>query len=233
MEILENHKSRVKYFIHFRVYRLALLRSMALAVESRKASTSSPAPEILSDDRIEDLLKEAETRLRAKAGLEPTPANEDVLALETTDAAPKKRIHFSKLEHNLDRSSYLKNHNGVVKASPDLMVPAEQRKMADGLRAVTRELGDSKKVVSRPTAFKLLPFPQYEEILSQLSLDAHQHLILSLPCSHESLIKFIVTLTCPHTTHLITFCMSSTMLIYPCAERPDRCRLRMVQPPQD
>ncbi|KAK5081472.1 dTDP-fucopyranose mutase [Exophiala xenobiotica] len=119
---------------------------MALAVESRKTSTLSPAPEILSDDRIEELLKEAETRLRAKAGLEPTLANEDVLALETTDPAPKKRIHFSKLKHNLDRSSYLKNHNGIVKVSPDLMVPAEQRKMADGLRAVTRELGDSKKV---------------------------------------------------------------------------------------
>jgi len=121
---------------------------MALASVFPGEHTTQNAYEILSDDRIEELLKEAETRLRAKAGLEPVTADDDVLALETTQAVPGKIVHFPKLEHNLERSSYLKNHNGIVKASPDLMVPAEQRKMAEGLRVVAKDIGDSKKVVS-------------------------------------------------------------------------------------
>jgi len=159
MEILENHKSQTRYLTHYHVpgwflrctfcLSFVLVITMALAVESRNGSMLDAAPEILSDERIEELLKGAETRLRAKAGLEPISANEDVLALETTDAAPSRRVHLARLEHNLDRSSYLKNHNGIAKASPDLMVPAEQRKMADGLRTVRKELGNSKKVVSQ------------------------------------------------------------------------------------
>ncbi|KAK5942185.1 dTDP-fucopyranose mutase [Knufia obscura] len=119
---------------------------MALAVKSLEQGAAFSTPELLSDERIEELLKEAETRLRAKAGLEPISANDDVLALDSTNVASQKRIHFPKLEHNLDRNSYLKNHNGIAKASPDLMVPAEQRKMADGLRAVAKESDTNKKV---------------------------------------------------------------------------------------
>ena len=121
---------------------------MALASVYPGEDTIQNAHEILSDDRIEELLKEAETRLRTKAGLEPVAPVDDVLALEPSQAVPRKGIHFPKLEHNLERSSYLKNQNGIVKASPDLMVPAEQRKMAEGLRAVAKDIGDSKKVVS-------------------------------------------------------------------------------------
>lgn len=156
---------------------------MALAVKSLEQGAAFSTPELLSDERIEELLKEAETRLRAKAGLEPISANDDVLALDSTNVASQKRIHFPKLEHNLDRNSYLKNHNGIAKASPDLMVPAEQRKMADGLRAVAKESDTNKKVVRTLTNAS---FTQHEEILSQILLDAHQRLILRLPCFHES-----------------------------------------------
>jgi len=120
---------------------------MDIAVRSANQGSGLPAHETLSDDRIEELLKEAETRLRAKAGLELTSANEDILTLESTDAAAMKKIHLPKLEHNLNRNSYLKSQNGIAKAIPDLMIPAEQRRMADGLREVAKETSDNKKVV--------------------------------------------------------------------------------------
>ncbi|KAK5082925.1 dTDP-fucopyranose mutase [Lithohypha guttulata] len=112
---------------------------MALSVELPHETVVTSAPEILSDERIEELLQEAETRLRQKAGLE---------ALDTvpTTAGPVKRVHLPKLEHNLEKASYLKNHNGVVKTNADLMVPVAQRKMADGLRSVVNETENRKKM---------------------------------------------------------------------------------------
>lgn len=157
---------------------------MALTVDMPPESLIRAPPEILSDERIEELLKEAEARVRQKAGLKPQ--TDDVLALDKDKpaATSSKTVHLPKLEHNLERSSYLKNHNGIAKTNPSLMVPAEQRKMAEGLRAVTRENGESKKVVCLSLAYFI---PNMRKIQSQILLDAHQHLILRLPCFHESL----------------------------------------------
>lgn len=122
---------------------------MALIVESVDEQTVQNPAQILSDERIEELLKEAETRLRQQAGLEPNSSRfgQDV---ETLAPVSQKRIHLPKLQHSLERSSYLKNHDGVTKTDANLMVPKEQRKMADGLRVVAKDSEDNKKVVCHP-----------------------------------------------------------------------------------
>ena len=132
------------------------MSNMSALVEDPNGNALNSSPEILSDQQIEELLQEAETRLRAKAGLDLKPQDsEEILSLGSALPAPSKKIHFPKLEHNLDRSSYIKTHNGVAKAAPNLIVPATQREMADGLRAVSRWNGENKKMVSY---FPSLPF---------------------------------------------------------------------------
>lgn len=107
--------------------------------------------EILTDAQIEELLREAEDRLRLKAGIPSTPDNE-TLSLTPVVAPSASKVRLSKLEHNLEPSSYIKNHNGVAKTNSSLMVPSEQRKMADGLRSLDTQQ-PSKKIVSGPFLF--------------------------------------------------------------------------------
>ena len=157
---------------------------MATVLDIPVMQPDNGQPEILTDAQIEELIKEAEDRLRRKAGLEPNVDNE-TLSLNSAAPLSASRVRLSKLEHNLDRSSYIKNHNGVAKTNPSLMVPTEQRKMADGLRSLSTQQASSKKIVSNPFVFSLSI--QHEETLSQTSLDADQHLILRMPCYHESI----------------------------------------------
>ena len=139
---------------------------------------------VLTDEQIEELLKEAEDRLHAKAGLEPlTQDSEDVLTLDTQDVRQHRQIHFPKLEHNLNGSSYINNHSGVAKTSSQLMVPAEQRKMAEVLRSVTKDGKSSSKVVR--STLTILCLSCMRTFNPNHFLDAHQRLFLSLPCYHE------------------------------------------------
>lgn len=127
-----------------------LLLEMSIALETSGVAAQPFPQEVLSDERIEELLQEAEARLRAKAGLEPKVID-DGLALESVGSAPAKRVRLPKLEHGADRSAYLKNQNGIARTNSSLMVPAEQRKMADGLREVSRENGSKKMVCLSPS----------------------------------------------------------------------------------
>lgn len=137
---------------------------MAAVLDSPVMGLEDREPEVLTDAQIEELLQEAEDRLRQKAGLPPNIDNE-TLSLSAVVAPSATKIHLSKLEHNLDRSSYIKNHNGVAKTNPSLMVPTEQRKMADGLRSLDTQQTSGKKIVSNPSIF--ISLTQHEEILSQ------------------------------------------------------------------
>lgn len=140
-------------------------------------------PEILTDVQIEQLLQEAEHRLRHQAGL-ATHTDDGTIDLTPVTTAPANRVRLSKLEHNLNPTAYIKDHNGVAKTNANLMVPTEQRRMADGLRSIkTQQTG--KKIVSSPPIL-VSNLYQNEEILSQIYLDADQHLILRMPCYHES-----------------------------------------------
>jgi len=181
---------------------------MAVVAEGSSAAADSRSPEILSDEQIEELLQEAEARLRAKAGLPTKVIDNDELALESTTSVPAKRVRLPKLEHGVDRSSYLKDQNGIVRTNSILMVPAEQRRRADGLREVLRENG-TRKVVSS-SLLLTQPF-SHEEIISQFSLDADQHLILRVSCFHEIFIIIIVTLTC--FIHIIIAHASKTIVV--------------------
>jgi hypothetical protein len=106
--------------------------------------------EILTDAQIEELLQEAEDRLRQKAGL-TSNVDTGTLSLSSSSPLPASRIRLPKLDHNLDRSSYIKDHNGVAKTNPSLMVSTEQRKMADGLRTLNTQQTTGKKIVSDPS----------------------------------------------------------------------------------
>lgn len=156
------------------------------AVVSDMANTADAAvlqpAGALSDERIDELLKEAETRLRAKAGL--APLSDETLTSKSQIPPSTNRVHLPRLEHNLQQSSYLKNQNGVTRTNPNLMVPEVQRKMAEGLRTISTNTIIGKKVVC---PWLLFPFLSHEEIKSQSILDAHQHLILRLPYFSESI----------------------------------------------
>lgn len=136
---------------------------MAAVLDMPVTQTNSGEPEILTDAQIEELLQEAEDRLRLKAGL-PANAGNETLSLTSPNPLSTSKVRLPKLEHNLDQSSYIKNHNGVAITNPSLMVPPEQRKMADGLRTLTVQQTNGKKIVSNILHFH---FVQHEEILSQ------------------------------------------------------------------
>lgn len=120
---------------------------MALSIGRIEDTSLNAAPRILSDDEIEKLLNEAENRLRVKAGLAPSEEGDDTLAL-VPDTAPNAvhRVHLPKLEHNLEKKSYLKHQNGIARTDSSLTIPTEQRKMAEGLRSIVSDQ-TSKKVV--------------------------------------------------------------------------------------
>ena len=137
----------------------------------------------LTDERIEELLKEAEARLRAEAGLEPQ--QDDSLALQRPTASTTSRSRLPRLDSGLQQPSYLKNQNGVTRTNSSLTVPDTQRKMADGLRTLPRNISESKKVVS-PSS--LLGHICMRKLNPKLFLDAHQRLFLRLPCLPESVL---------------------------------------------
>ena len=127
---------------------------MELSVNQVDDVGLSAVPRILSDDEIEKLLNEAESRLRMKAGLEPAQDDDNMLSLDTdTVQSSVQRVRLPKLEHNLEKSSYLKHENGVTRTDSSLTIPTEQRKMAEGLRLIAGDQ-NSKKVVCQLVSFQ-------------------------------------------------------------------------------
>lgn len=138
---------------------------MALTLKSSETLLRPTSHEVLTDEQIENLLQDAEARLRAKAGLSVQKVeSDDVLQLESDAVRPTRRLKFPRLEHDLDRSTYIKNENGVAKTSANLTVPTEQRKMAEELRALPAIDSAGKRVVR---TFDIQS-PLQEEILSQI-----------------------------------------------------------------
>lgn len=120
---------------------------MATSLGSGQHELLIAGSDILSDARIEELLQEAESRLRAKVQLEPESTLDKIALKDTSSPSDSaKRIRLQKLQHGVDRSLYLKNENGITRMNTTLMVPDEQRKMADGLRETARG-EEHKKIV--------------------------------------------------------------------------------------
>ena len=102
--------------------------------------------ELLTDDQIEQLLQEAEARLRAKAGQLPPTESEDVIALQESEPAQSKRRAIPRLQHGLNSSSYISEKNGVAQVNPTLLTTPSQQKLADGLRSVETKQRNKKEV---------------------------------------------------------------------------------------
>ena len=153
---------------------------MATVAEQSGVSSQLAASETLSDEQIEHLLQEAEARLRAKAGLAvQRTESDDIMQFEDAVTKQAKQIRFPKLDHQLAGSVYIRNENGIAKTSAQLTVPAEQSKMAEELRSLPTQNPAGKKVVRPSISLKSF---SHEEIISQIFLEAHQHLILRMPC---------------------------------------------------
>lgn len=92
--------------------------------------------EVLSDQRIEELIQEAEARARAKAGVVTAPEPEDELTLqeETPDFARRKAI--PKLKHGLEKESYIQEQHGVAQVKSQVLVTKQQQGLADRLRTL-------------------------------------------------------------------------------------------------
>ncbi|KEF61748.1 uncharacterized protein A1O9_03318 [Exophiala aquamarina CBS 119918] len=92
--------------------------------------------EILSDAQIDQLLLDAEARLRARvAQLAPAGIQNEV-SLETGEPRAKHRKPLPKLRHGLDRTGYLKDSNGVVQTDPKALVKSSQTPLSSDLRSV-------------------------------------------------------------------------------------------------
>ncbi|KIX10377.1 uncharacterized protein Z518_01459 [Rhinocladiella mackenziei CBS 650.93] len=90
--------------------------------------------EILTDEQIDQLLDEAEARLREKASLAPTDAIIDEISLRTGET--KTRQPLPKLRHGLNRRTYIQDNQGVAETNPPATITDQHQKMGDGLRSV-------------------------------------------------------------------------------------------------
>ncbi|EXJ86499.1 hypothetical protein A1O3_03450 [Capronia epimyces CBS 606.96] len=102
--------------------------------------------EILTDEQIDQLLAEAEARLREQAVLLSTPSGADEISLDTTEAKAKERKPLPKLRHGLGQQTYIKDNQGVALTKPQATIPRDQRKLADGLRPV--EVAEKSKKIN-------------------------------------------------------------------------------------
>lgn len=150
--------------------------------------------ETLSDEQIDLLLQEAETRLRAKAGAVTTTQPDDELTLRLDEDKPEfaKRKPIPRLKHGIDEKPYIRDHKGVAEVDSAVLATEQQQKLADKLRT-TQVKPKAKKEVC---CYRRHLYLFHEEIYPNLSRRrSASHSELS--CFHESLsfLKFIVTLT--------------------------------------
>ncbi|ETI23319.1 hypothetical protein G647_05119 [Cladophialophora carrionii CBS 160.54] len=101
---------------------------------------------VLTDEQIDDLLTQAEARLRAKAA----GADEGERLLVTGNTASKPRKPLPKLRHGLTRSTYIKDNQGVAQTDPKATIVQPQVSQAGGLRPV--ELPQKSKKVNDQTS---------------------------------------------------------------------------------
>lgn len=141
-------------------------------IEVRQPPVKATIGDIMSDEQIDELLQQAEARLREKAGLQ-------IQKIE----GKEKRIAIPKLQHGMDKSSYISEKNGVARVDPNLLVKKDDNKMADGLRSIEAK-GKSKAVVSFIISL-LFSVTIMRKIFPKTFLDADQQFILNLPCFHE------------------------------------------------
>jgi hypothetical protein len=114
------------------------------------ALTAEMEAEALSDEQIEQLLQEAEIRLRAREGQVVPVESEDLIALQETEASRTKRKAIPRLQHGLQTSSYISEKNGVAQVNPTLLATPAQRKIADNLRNVQVKQKNKKEVCASP-----------------------------------------------------------------------------------
>lgn len=128
----------------------------------------------LSDDQIERLLQEAETRLRANNGTVATIEPENELTLRLDEDKPEfvKRKPIPRLQHGLNEKSYLKEQDGVAMVVPELLATKDQQTLADNLRSI--DYKDKQKSDVSAALYLSYP-PSYEEnypkfLLTQTSI---------------------------------------------------------------
>merc|ERR1711939_843634 len=113
--------------------------SLGMSLDVMESST-------LSEDQIDQLLQEAEARLRSKTGTSVATHSQDELTLSLNEDKPEfaKRQPIPSLQHGLDKTSYIQDHGGVAQIRPELLASTDQQKLADQLRPVDIK-GKSKK----------------------------------------------------------------------------------------
>ncbi|RVX69526.1 hypothetical protein B0A52_06590 [Exophiala mesophila] len=91
------------------------------------------ATDVLTDVEIDQLLSQAESRLREKAGQLSTVTTEDEISLESNVAKSKARKPFPKLRHGLGGAGYLKDDNGVAQIDPKALTASAQQDTSTSL----------------------------------------------------------------------------------------------------
>lgn len=103
----------------------------------------------LSDEQIEQLIQEAETRALVKHRPATAPIPDDELRLLDNVPELSKHKNLPKLKHGLERSSYIQHEQGVAQVKRDLLTSSEQ-KAATGLRNLQTSIQTKKKVCELP-----------------------------------------------------------------------------------
>ena len=101
-----------------------------------KMASDRMVADSLSDEQIEQLIQEAETRARGKAGIVTVPEPETELTLQEETPGLAQRNAIPKLQHGLERHSYIREQHGVARVRPELLATKEQQSLADQLRTV-------------------------------------------------------------------------------------------------
>ncbi|KAJ9612194.1 dTDP-fucopyranose mutase [Cladophialophora chaetospira] len=138
-------------------------------------------PAILTDEQIDDLLNQAEARLRAKA----EGTNSEEILFEATEHASKPRKPLPKLGHGLTRSKYLKDNQGVAESNPKTTIDRRLDMSTDELTPL-RPHQKAKKVNDQTSAGpewfdmpKTTLTPQLKRDLQLIEmrsvLDPHRH----------------------------------------------------------
>ncbi|KAK5061358.1 hypothetical protein LTR84_007900 [Exophiala bonariae] len=78
--------------------------------------------DVLTDAQIDQFLLDAESRLREKAGQVLPTNDEDEVSISTGQASVKHRNPLPRLQHGLDRTSYLKDKGGVMQTDIQALI---------------------------------------------------------------------------------------------------------------
>ncbi|KAH0846552.1 rRNA-processing protein fcf2 [Fonsecaea pedrosoi] len=101
---------------------------------------------ILTDEQIDDLLSQAEVRLRGKSH----SANEDEISLEIVKPTTTSRKIVPKLHSNLVRTKYINDKQGVAETNAKAVLEHQQSLLADGFKSV--EVSHKSKKVNDQTS---------------------------------------------------------------------------------